>query len=389
MIDVGIGHDELKNLIKLMVQPHTLYIRVRLLDLDHNYIDDLSLNFVEGVVTVDATADVTRSLDMKLFDPFQQIHLDPDSPSKTSIYVTNMIQVIVVIQKPDRSKTYTIPVFTGPIDDVSRDDIFISIKCLGKETLSLAGLWRGKTYKKNQEKTYVIKNVLRTLLGEIKMSIRDLAAKIPNDMTFNRKVKPFLKLKGLAKTMGFQLFYDGRGVAVLRKLPKGTVHTFDDTWLCSVPEIDYDLSKTINAAEVTGKKPKKGKKTPKARYVAQRSHPLSPWRLGRGNPIVPRYLWAEVQDDSLTSNAECKKRAKEIVQDGLLAGIEVKAEGVPMFLLQEMDPVRFHNENVSAHTRARQFTLPLVAGNKSSYGYIQRSKPRGGASQHQRKRSHK
>jgi hypothetical protein len=127
-----------------------------------------------------------------------------------------------------------------------------------------------------------------------------------------------------------------------------------------------------------GRKPKKGKDKIKAKAVAKRGHNLSPWRLGRGNPRIPRYLWQEVQDDSLRTDKECKDLAKHLLEVGLLMGVECKTDIVPHYRLEELDPLAIRTDNVSATFAAKRFTLPLVAGEYSSIGYLKRTKAKGG-----------
>lgn len=376
-------NDELDD---LLVSAHTIKIKVRLLDLDHNYLDDFSDRFADGMVSVDMDAEVTRALDLTLFDPFKEVRLDPDEPGRTSVFASNMISIVFIVMNPTRTKTWNIPVFCGPIDDVSRDDVWIDIKCLGKESLSITNLWRGKTYKKNQQKTDVIRSILKVLVGETKLSIPDRKNKLPDEKKLNRASKPWLVAKALAQTMGFQLFYDGRGYAVMRKISDRPVIKFNEKWITAKPKVAYDLSTTINAVEVIGKKPKKGKKTPRAVLVAPKSHPLSPWRLGRGG--VPRYLWTSVQDDGLRTKKECKDLARKLLNRGLLEGISVTYNAIPHPRLQEGDVVAVKTDRVDTKHVARKFTIPLVAGDDATHGYLKRMKPRGGARGVRAKKKH-
>ena len=381
MIKIAKKESDLEELDRVLCESHSIRIRVRMLDLDHNYIDDYSDLFVDGMVSVDADAEITRALDLTLFDPFRRVNLDPDSPGRTSVYMTNMFSIVFVVMNAKRTKTWEIPVFCGPVDDVQRDDVWLDIKCLGKESLSLANLWKGKTFKKNQVRTDVIRFILRVLCGETKLSIPDKKAKMPNDKKLNTASKPWTVAKALARTMGLQLFYDGRGVATLRKMPSKPVVRFGPKWVCSKPKVAYDLRNVQNAVRVIGAKPKKAKHHVQATAVAPKSHPLSPWRIGRGG--VPRYLWGDgpIEDDSLRTDAECRKLAKKVLAQGLVEGTEVTWDGLPHPRLQEGDLAYLDTKTVQTAFRARKFTIPLVAGDEASYGYLKRSKPKGGARQ--------
>jgi hypothetical protein len=378
MIGLGKKHSDIEELNALLHGgAYNMRIRLRLLDLDHNYKKDLTDYFYDGQVTVDNTAEVTRALDLTLMDPRKQVHIDPDSPSRTSVFISDMISVVFVVQRPDRSKEWDIPVFCGPIDSLDRDEVFVDIKCLGKESLSITNLWRGKTYKPHQPKTDVIKQILRNLVGETKLSIPDKKAKLPDERKLSKASKPWKIAKAIAKTMGFQLFYDGRGFAVMRRISHKPVLKMDEGWIITDPKVAYDLSKTINAVRVIGKKPKKQKEPVQFTLVAPKSHPLSPWRIGRGG--VPRYLWTEVQDESLRTTKECKDLCKSLLADGLLAGVDVTYDGVVHPGLQEGDVIALRTDLVAVNYKASKFTIPLTAATAASYGYHKRIRPKGGA----------
>ena len=117
------------------------------------------------------------------------------------------------------------------------------------------------------------------------------------------------------------------------------------------------------------------KKKVQYRAVADRSHPLSPWRLGRNE--VPRYLWSEVQDDSLRTVRECKEVGEKMLKQGLMAGVEVQFDGLPHPRLQERDTCRIQTDSFSATFPMKRFTIPLVAGENSAYGYLRRMSPKG------------
>lgn len=374
MLHIAKNMDQVWSLLK---SSHTIRIGVQLLDLDHNYLDDLSDRFVDGAVTVDATQDVWRSLDITLLDPHRSLHLDPDSPSKTAVYATNMIKVIYAIIDPKDTVQYNIPVFCGPITKVDRDSVFIKLQCLGKESLSLDNSWWGKTWKAHSKRTDVVRSILKNYMGETKLDIPSSNSRIPKDISINSKVSPWTVARKIARAMNYNLFYDGRGVAVMRPMGNRVVHTFTDDDISSLPQIGYDLSNVVNAARVTGAKPKKAKHNVSATYVAPRVHPLSPWRLGRGG--VPRYLWVEAQDDSLGKTSDCMARAKQIVNNGLLEAVNVAFDGWPMPPLEENDTVRVNATGASHTFRLRQFTIPLNAADDSSFGYLRHMKPRGGS----------
>lgn len=382
MIKRGFKSDDIDAIRTTLRSHHTVQIKVQLLDLDHNYIDDLSNMFTGGQVNYDADADITRSLDLTLFDPLHKAHLDKDSPHKGSVYLDNMIKIMYVIIRASDLKAWEVPVFCGPIDDVNRDDVYLSVKCLGKETLSVGNLWKGRNFKKGQEKTTVISTILKDLCGESKLNIPSLPKKkgnkLPNVMKLNSEDAPWKVCKKLASSMGYQLFYDGMGVAQMRKVPSGVCWTFNQDSIVTVPKIDYDLSQTINAVKLTGRKSgKKKKHVVKARRVAPGSHPLSPRSLGRKKPNgdkVPRFLWKSINDTSIRNNKEAKARCEKELAKGLRGGVSVTFDGLHMPLLEESDVCRINWEGHPTEFHLRQWTLPLTVDSMAAYGYLKRTK---------------
>ena len=377
MIFIGKSKAKMKALRRLLATAHIQEIQILLMDLDHKHKNDISPFFMDGAVTVDSTADITRALDLNLFDPMGEINLDPDSPGRTSIFIADMIQVIFIIEDPWHTERFEIPVFTGPIDDVDRDDILISVKALGKENLSAANVWRARTFKEKQERTTVIRRILREMCGETKMRVPNLKRELSSPVKMNGDDIPWTKAKSLAKGLGYQLFYNGLGVAVMRKKKsKRPVFQFKEDIVTTFPKTAYDLQNTVNAVRVVGGKPKKARKKITYTAVAPRKHPLSPWRLGRGN--APRFLWLEIQDESIKSKKEARELAKKELEDGLLAGIEVTFDGIPVPFLEENDVCRVDLPGFHQKFKMKKFTIPLVAGDDASFGYLRRARPKGG-----------
>lgn len=333
--------------------------------------DDLTDYFMDGAVTVDMTATTTRALDLKLFDPLGKVNIDPQNPGKTSVFIGDMLRVWYEITTP-LGVLYSIPVFTGPIDDADRDDVSITIKGLGKEALGLNNSWVGRTYKKGQKKTDVIRSILKDVMGEDVVRVPNKSAKLPNDIKLDHNNAPWVVAKQLAESMNMMLFFDGAGIATLRKKTSNTKFTLNQYNIMDTPAVSYDLTNVVNIVLVKGKKPKKAKKPVQYKLAAPKNHPLSPQSLGR--PGAPRYLWQIIEDESLTSVAACKKVAKKALSDGLRVGVEASVDGIPEPRLEEGDMVVISTDNLRVKFAMKKFTIPLTAGTVATYGYLARIK---------------
>jgi hypothetical protein len=377
MIPLEYSRAEMRQLQDLLVSPHSIKIRVRLLNQDHDYLDDLSDFFVGGQINFDMDGDVDRSLDLDLADPSGRIHIDTNSPAEGTIWADRMISVVYVIANPTRTQIFSIPVFCGPISTSSRDGFYLKVKCLGKETLGLDNLFHGKTYKKGHARTTVIRSLLSDVMGEIpgKISVPDRTARLPRNLSIGPEDKPWLVAQRLAGSMQCELFYDGRGVVRMRKRPRASIYTWGMNALCSIPIVGFDLEGMYNVVVATGSKPKGMKNRVKYIAVAPKNHPLSPYNIGRR--AKARFIPLFIQDDTMKTIAEVRQVAKDALEHGLLAAVDVTFDGVPNPLLELGDINRVHHEDWSGRFRLRQFTLPLLAGEAMSVGYTKSIKPKG------------
>lgn len=368
----------------LLCSHHSIEVTLTLLNLNMQEVPggDLTARLEDGQVVVDAEKAVTRALDVDLLDPTGALHLDSDSPSAGALFADRMIRVKYTTINPTGDKRYTTAVFTGPITKLERNGIVLKVECQGKEVFGLAPTWKEKTWKKGVRATTVIRVLVRDYMGENHYRIPNKKRKLPRNVSVGGDKTPWETAKRVAAMIGYHLYFDGMGVCRMRKMPSSSAFTFKDGPGGSVktePEVGYDINNVINAVEVWGKKPtkaqkKKGKKRSHARVVAGRSHPLSPWKLGRKGG--PRYIPLIIEDDSVTSNKEAKRRARRELKRGLLESVDVAYDILTFPHLEEMDIVTVKTSKFSAKHRLKQFTVGLRSSADSSMGYVKNVKPR-------------
>lgn len=370
MISLGLTKADEQEMLALSVSNHAIDIQVQILDLEHKYLADASTKLLSGQVTMDDTSEsTTRSLSLTLLDPLNQLKLDGEAPEDGSLYFTRMIKINYGILNPSRSRSFYVPIFCGPLSKVERDGPVLSLTAVGKEKLMSANMWVTKTYKAGQKKTDVIKNLLRYVGGETKYEIPDLPQTLSKNWSLTVESIPWVAAKELAQGMGYQLFYDGRGVARMRKPSSSNMYTFSDQGaLLTEPQVSFDAEAVINAVMVTGGKPKSNRTAVWYKVIAPASHPLSPAKLGRNG--VPRYLPEYISDDSLKSIAKCKSRALSRLTDALIEAVDVAFDSLPIVVLEERDLCTVSHENVSTPFRMSKMTIPLIASGTSSVGYL-------------------
>ena len=393
MINLGLSAPRKRTMEAIMVNHHWVHVRLQVLDLNHNALSDISDRLLGGQVNIDASEAVTRSLELDLMDPFFTLSLDSNSPDAGALFADRMVRVIVTVQTPDRTDSFDVPLFCGPVTKIDRNGPTVKVECMGKETLAMSNLWRGRTFKKHTPFTTLIRRILVDLGGEKKIDIPAKKATNPREISLNRETSPWLAAKNFARALNMQLFYDGRGVARLRTIPAYSVFAFTDqnaSLMSDVQASHETLDQAVNAVQVIGAKPKGAKDHVSATVVADRNHPLSPWKLGRFNAdgdFVPRFLPKIIRDDKIKTNKDAKIVANRELRLGLLRGVEVTFDALPIFHLEEMDVCRIHSEQYSGDFRFMRASIPLTNDGIMSVGYLRRVTPNARSIRVRRRRS--
>ncbi|MFD8618259.1 hypothetical protein [Streptomyces sp. NPDC059513] len=291
-----------------------------------------------------------------------------------------MIKVIYSVKVPQMNDWVDIPVFCGPVVSMNREDDVINIECQGKESLAKGATNKTFTRKKNTNKVNVIRDILRELAGETKFDLVELNYKLPSTYSLGRWSIPWDVAKKLASGMSRQLFYDGRGYCRLRSFPGTPAFTFkagDGGTVLDAPQITYDSTEVKNAVWVKGGVPKGSKTAVDAFVAAPASHPLSPQKLGRNG--VNRYLMEIIEDDAIRSKAEATEKAGSVLNSRLLQEVEVTFNAMPIPHLEPGDVCRIQTDEYATTFRLYKFSIPLVAGNEMSVGWVKRMAIRKGA----------
>jgi hypothetical protein len=148
--------------------------------------------------------------------------------------------------------------------------------------------------------------------------------------------------------------------------------------MVSLPQVTYAQNDEFcNVVEVIGGKPKgKGKKVKKVhvKVVAPRSHPMSPWNLGRNG--TPRYVPQTIEDDSIKSKKDARALAKRTLDRALDQSVSVTFDSLPIPYLEEFDLLKFQTRTSAGKFRLKQMSIPLTVDGTSSIGYLRNVTPR-------------
>lgn len=377
MINLGLRPANDRKLYRLLTSAHRIAIVLTIMDLDFNELNTVSSMFLDGQVSVDGTQPITRSLDLTLQDPRGRLHFDSNSPEDGALFADRMIRVEYAVISPDRQDRFEIPVFTGPITGLERSGVEISVEAQGREVLGMAPVWTKRTWKEKTKKTTVIKQILTQIMGEKagRVDVPDLAAKLTKDVHLTHDGEPpWVVAVKLASTLGYQLFYDGRGHVRMRRFSRHTTFRFKANEMVKTrPTVGYSIENLVNCVDVLGADPKGKKKRIHVRISADRKHPLSPRKLGTDQ--APRRIPAFYEDDSLKTEKEAKSFARRMLRDGLEQSVEVAFDSLPYPLGEPGDMVAVRTSEFSERFRMQKFTLPLSCGGSSSIGYLKNVKP--------------
>lgn len=282
-----------------------------------------------------SSAEVSRTMTLDMLDPTHALHLDSDSPADGGVYADRFIQVTQTVESPLLAAPASVSVFTGPLVKFSRDGEVVQIEAQGKEQRARTDV-PSMTCHKGEFVVDAIEKIMRHRCGETRFSFpQGVRDKLPDDVVIGRaeKNQPWRVCLALARSIGMQLFYDGRGVLVLRDVPKRPVIELLPTGLISV---EYDWQDMFNRVEVDGKQGVHGS------AVVPHWHPLHPEKMGRNG--VDWQHTKFIEDSKISTNAQADRVAE--AELNRLVAQSVKASGtvVPVWHLDPRDPVAVGDE---------------------------------------------
>lgn len=345
---------------------------VSLLHLDGSHPVDLSDRLTGGQVNIDVTAEATRQLSCTLDDPAHDLALDSDAPGDGALYADRMVQAEYGVYVEALARWVDVPVFTGPIVSMKRDGGAVELGCLGKEHLAAGQAWRPMTFRKGANVVAAIRAILKERAGETEFSFPATGHRLPKAYSLGRLTSPWAAARDLAGSIGRHLYYDGAGVCRLRVIPRASLFTFDGDLVLGDPSITYDLSTVRNVVWVKGFKPK-SKPRVSASVAAPRSHPLSPYRLGRNDQ--PRYLVHVIENDKVRSVKEARQLARRTLASLLMEGVDTQFSALPAPHLDPYDVVRLDAAEVSVTFPYRTASIPLTHDGTMSVGALKRVAP--------------
>lgn len=374
MLSLGLSWQEQRWFHEALTSSRRVAVRVQLMDLEHKHVGDLTDMLDDGQVDLIADGnEATRSCSLTLFDPLRRSTLDGSTAGTVGVIGDRMIRVIYSVWVPPMGEWVDVPIFTGPVVKVERSGYSLSVECHGKESLANAPGWKARVWAKGLTRVGVAKSMLRELSGETKFdfpSVGEKSARLAKPLTLSRNSRPWQHVLILARSMGWQAFYDGRGVARLRALYSKPVWEFRDgdggTVLSApqvTPESEADTA-LVNTFQVLGHKGEDAQIH--ATHYLPAWHARSPERLGRNG--VDRNIPLVEENDEVRSWDEAHKLAKQMRDEHMGDRGTITWEGFLIPHLEPLDMVAVDAGGVVQSSRLREASFSLRSAT-ATYGY--------------------
>lgn len=368
----GLSQAQVKMTERQMVSPYRVRHGLRLVDLMHRPIQDLSDMRTAGNVQVNATTEgVTRSLSLDLYDPTDVLNLS--SAEVTTAGMNRMIEVTKGIYVEEMGAWADFPVFAGPISKPKRQGDVLVIEAQDKASMALD---EGRTFvaRKGWNAGTAIRKIMADLLGETRFRIASTATRLGRDYAIGEGASPWSVVQAIARSLGWVAFYDAAGYLVCRPRSTTSVFTFaagPQGSLLGGIEFGYWDRQIYNRVRIKGGKISKVQIIAIATVAA--AHPLAPGKLGRSGKA--RFLTRTITDTSIKTFAAATALASRKVNELAVQQLSASGEAVPIWHLQEYDTVTVidPDSGASVRTSLTEFTIPLTCAGTMALGYASRS----------------
>ena len=378
MIALGLTAADMRLFVASLSTHHNVRVTVQVLTLDHAYVGDLTGYLIDGQVSIDADAEVTRSLTATIRDPDSRIHLDSATPTDGAMSYDRMLRVIYSVKSDLLPRWVDVPVFCGPITKLSRSDDVINVEAQGKESLVCPPVkaFYSHTYAKGWSRASLVREIMKTYGGETRFSIPAFGGNTPGPVVMQPETNIWATVRSVNGSFATrQLFYDGRGVLVMRTTPRTSTYTYrtgPGGNVTAYPTINYDIENARNVVTVKGAIPK-GKKVPvQATVGLPKTHPLNHYAMGRGGR--PRVLLETITDDNVKTAAQARTVATARVNGLAQQAVDVQFDALIAPHLEPLDMFTIRTPDFTVSAYYRRATIPLTAAT-GSVGYLMRRTP--------------
>lgn len=348
--------------LDLLRTHHRVTIGCYILDTQRNVLGNATGRVISGAVDMDVDASVTRSGKISILDPNQDLGLNFSGATMGSDYYTRMVTIHYVVENFERTAWYSIPIFTGPIVDATRDGVVVNLEFKGMETYAMYGLLHDHAWPPGWLRSQIIVNAMTGFAGEV--HFRDWSGGGGTMATYYGMAAGenlWEKCKELADAMACHIYYDGNGVLNMKPKTAASYFNLDTTWLTEEPDLAFEIEKIKNVVRVEGATVPTGPDT-SAKLIYEAwpppQHPFSPQSLARYG--VPRVMPRIIEDNALGSFADMSTVAWQNLGWDLLASAGCTAVSLVAPFLEEFDVVTLNHPKLYINVSVGKWTIPLI-----------------------------
>lgn len=378
MLDLGLSASARRLFLHSLTWDHSVRVRVELLDMADDLVDDVTDLLVSG--QVDGAQDGRyRSTAAKvgLWDPAHRLGFDTRSPVHGQVFADRMLSVTYGIRVWELGEWVDVPVFRGPVAAARREGPVLDVECVGKEALASKPVWSVVTYPKGSKVTDAIRDLMRRAgEAEENIAVPDWPNRFPADQILGRRENIWARATRFAQIAGGFLFYTGDGVARVERPSDNVVFTFRDgpsalpdhgPTVMSEPRAQFATDDLVNVVQVVGQPKAAGEAAPSAVAALPRDHPLNSHRLGRrgSQRILPEWL----EDRDIRSVADAQALADKRLQAASREYVHVTFDSLPVPFLTAGDMCAVQTARTIVPTfRLSEYSLPLGHDGTMSVG---------------------
>lgn len=364
---------------------HNFTVRADVLTTAGAPIQAIHETLIDGQVNIQRDGIIRRTCTLTFFDPDRRLHLDPDSPFGSTLFLDRMLRVQHVTVVPVVGRV-TATVFVGPVSRVSRDGDTLQVECQDKAAFGARGRPPLKVNKGMNAVAAIRKILVAT--GETQFRFPDQNnRRLPRAFTvgWSDEAAPWVVAQKIAALLNMQLIYSCDGYATLRRVPAAHVVTLTQEHLTGAPRVDYDATEIYNTVRVEGRIKKAKKKPNDSRdrstkkkadtkdekvavtAVLKAKNPVSPSKLGRNGS--GRYLPLLVTGKEFKKKSDAEAVAKRHLRNGddqTNAGVSLST--VPLFHLDVDDLLLIDTDTTRLKLRLAEGSIPLGVSGDMSVG---------------------
>lgn len=214
----------------------------------------------DGSVDIEATdyQSPTRTAEVTLLDPDRRLKIDYQETASSDIWHSRQIGLFSDVWVPDFDEWIPVPVFRGPIFMPTIRGIEVRVSAYGKEAQHLDPylLEKAISYSKHMRVDAAIRRLLQDR-DESRFRFDVVHERLHRALVRNPGQEPWKTLHNKAKDIDRQLFFDGEGVAVLRRRPSSPVFRFregENSVLTDYPTTEFSIEGVFDTVIIRGER---------------------------------------------------------------------------------------------------------------------------------------